>query len=89
MGVAGSTENGHTTFYINTTITLATTNARYHNECQPPHLVDDRLHVRLVLVVSIEQRGPLLWADPQTSVHRHLDDLTVVLTAQGLVRTKL
>ena len=54
-----------------------------------PYLVNDRLHVRLMLVVSIEQSGPLFRADAQTCVHRHLDDLTVMLTTQGLIRTKL
>lgn len=52
-------------------------------------LVNDGLHVRLVLVVSIEQSRPLLWADAKTSVHRHLDDLTVMLSSECLIGTEL
>lgn len=60
--------------------------------CKPPplpYLVDDRLHVRLVFVVAIEQSGPLLGADTKTSIHCHLDDLTVMLTTERLIGTKL
>ena len=42
-----------------------------------------------MLVVSIEKSGPLLRTDTKTSVHSHLDDLTVMLATKGLVRTKL
>ena len=52
-------------------------------------LVYDGLHVRLVFVVTIEKSGPLLGADTKTSVHGHLNDLTVMLTTKGLVCTKL
>ena len=55
----------------------------------PADLVDDGLHVRLVFVVSIEQSGPLLWTDTKASVHSHLDDLTVMLSTERLIRTKL
>ena len=52
-------------------------------------LVYDGLHVRLVFVVTVEKSGPLLGADTKTSVHGHLDDLTIMLTTKGLVCTKL
>ena len=42
-----------------------------------------------MFVVSIEQSGPLLGTDTKTSVHSHLDDLTIVLSTERLVRTKL
>lgn len=44
------------------------------------YLVYDGLHVRLVFVVSVEKRGPLLWTDPQTSLHSHSNDLAIVFT---------
>lgn len=53
------------------------------------YLVNDRLHVALVFVVSIEQRGPLLRADAQPRLHGHANDLAVVFTPKTLVHTEL
>ena len=53
------------------------------------YLIDNRLHFRLVLMVAIEQRRPLLWTDAKTCVHGHLYDLTVMLATKGLVCTEL
>ncbi len=58
-------------------------------EVREVNLVNDRLHVTLVLVIAIEQSGPLLRADPQPCLHGHADNLTVMLTAQALVGAEL
>ena len=64
------------------------------NSCLPlspptPHLINDGLHVRLVFMVAVEQRGPLLGADAEPRLHGHADDLPVVLSTEGLVRPEL
>lgn len=42
-----------------------------------------------MLVVSVEESGPLLGADPQACLHGNTDDLGIVLPSQRFVRTKL
>ena len=39
------------------------------------YLIDDGLHVRLVLVVPVEQCGPLLRADAQSRLHCNTNNL--------------
>lgn len=53
------------------------------------HLINDGLHVTLVLVIPIEQGRPLLRADTQPRLHRHADNLTIMLAPQTLIRAKL
>ena len=53
------------------------------------YLINDGLHVTLVFVVPIEQGRPLLRADPQSSLHGHADDLTIMFTPQALIGTEL
>ena len=52
-------------------------------------LVDDALHVRLVLGVPVQQAAPLVRRDPQPRLRGDLHYLGVVLTSQTLVRTEL
>ena len=52
-------------------------------------LVNDGLHVRLVFLVSIEKSRPLLWTDPQPTLHGNPDYLGIVLPSECLVRTEL
>ena len=42
-----------------------------------------------MFVVAIEQGGPLFWADPQSCLHRHADDLGIMLTTKGLIGAEL
>ena len=58
-------------------------------ETDSSYLIDDGLHVGLVGLVSVEQRGPLVGGDAQTPFHGDLHNLGVMLASQGLVRTKL
>lgn len=52
------------------------------------YLVNDTLHVGFVRLVSIEERGPLVWCDAQTRLHRYLNYLRVVLPSQSFVSPK-
>ena len=52
-------------------------------------LVDDALHVRLVLRVPVQQAAPLVGRDPQPRLRGDLHDLGVVLPPQTLVRPEL
>ena len=53
------------------------------------HLINDRLHVRLVSDVAVQQGGPLFGGDPQPRLGRHLYDLSVVFSSQRLVAAEL
>lgn len=52
------------------------------------YLVDDALHVRFVGLVSIQQRGPLVWCNAQTCFHRYLNYLGIMLPSQSFVSPK-
>lgn len=55
----------------------------------PTYLVDDGLHVGLVRLVPVEQRGPLVRGDAEAALHGDLDNLGVVFAPQRLVRPEL
>ena len=42
-----------------------------------------------MLVVPIEQSGPLFWTDPQSRLHCHANDLPIMFTTKRLVGAKL
>jgi hypothetical protein len=48
-------------------------------------LVNNRLHVGLVLVITIKKGRPLLRGDVKTCFHRNLHNLGIVLLPQGRV----
>lgn len=49
------------------------------------YLVNDTLHVGFVRLVSIQERGPLVWCNAQTRFHCYLNYLRVVLPSQSFV----
>lgn len=53
------------------------------------YLVNDTLHVGFVRLVSIQQRGPLVWRNAQTCLHGYLNYLRVVFPPQSFVSPKL
>lgn len=53
------------------------------------YLVNDGLHMRLMRLVSIQQRRPLIGGDAEASLHCDLNNLRVVLPPKCLICAKL